>query len=232
MKINFKAVLNLLVTLSIPLILCTLSILGLLSPVFINFEYQRPGFPEDSYGFSTEERLDFGNETRRYLISSQSLDVLRQLEFENGDPIYKERELTHLEDVKVVIQGLLRVFYAGVAVFFIGGYIARSNQWQEDFKRAVFRGGRLTAILLLTVLFFTLISFQALFTSFHRVFFEGDSWLFYYSDTLIRLFPIRFWQDIFLIFGLLSLAGGGILGWGIPALIKSSSKKEGKESAV
>jgi integral membrane protein (TIGR01906 family) len=232
MKIKFKAILNLLVTLSIPLILCTLSILVLLSPVFINFEYQRPGFPEDSFGFSTEERLDFGNETRRYLISSQSLDVLRQLEFDNGDPIYKERELTHLEDVKVVIQGLLRVFYVGVAVFFIGGYIARGNQWQEDFKRAIFRGGRLTAILLLTVLFFTLISFQALFTGFHRVFFEGDSWLFYYSDTLIRLFPIRFWQDIFLFFGLLSLAGGGILGWGIPALIKSSSKKEGNESAA
>ena len=231
MKINFKAVLNLLVTLSIPLILCTLSILVLLSPVFVNFEYQRPGFPEDSYGFSSEERLDFGNQTRRYLFSYQSLDVLRQLEFKNGDPIYQERELTHLEDVKVVIQSLLRVFYAAVAVFFFGGYIARSNQWLADFTGAIFRGGRLTSILLLTMMFFTLINFQALFTSFHRVFFEGDSWLFYYSDTLIRLFPIRFWQDVFLVFGLLTLVGGGILGWGIPALRKSTSSKNGKGSA-
>ncbi|HDD56095.1 MAG TPA: TIGR01906 family membrane protein [Chloroflexi bacterium] len=225
MKTNFKIVLNFLVTLSIPLILSTLSILVLLSPVFTTLEYRRPGFPEDSYGFSTEERLDFGNKTRRYLITNQSLDALRQLEFEDGDPIYEERELTHLEDVKVVIQGFLRVFYAAVVVSFCGAYVAHRYQWQEEYNQALFRGGRLTSILLLTVLFFTLISFRALFTGFHRVFFEGESWLFYYSDTLIRLFPIRFWQDVFLIFGLLTLAGGGTLGWGIPALRKSTRAK-------
>jgi len=48
MKTNFKIVLNFLVTLSIPLILSTLSILVLLSPVFTTLEYRRPGFPEDS----------------------------------------------------------------------------------------------------------------------------------------------------------------------------------------
>ena len=74
----------------------------------------------------------------------------------------------------------------------------------------------LITILLLAILFFSLVSFRTLFTSFHLVFFEGDSWLFYTSDTLIRLFPIRFWQDVFIVFGLLTLAGGGIVGWGIP----------------
>ena len=37
--------------------------------------------------------------------------------------------------------------------------------------------------------------FFSFFAGFHSLFFEGDSWLFLYSDTLIRLFPIRFWQD-------------------------------------
>lgn len=226
MNINFKSILNLLVTLTVPVILSTLAILLLLSPVFINLEYQRPGFPEDSYGFSTAERLDYGNQTRRYLVTNQSLEVLRELQFKNGDPLYEERELTHLDDVKVVIQGLLRFFYACAAVFILGVLIARSKGWLDDYLRAVFRGGRLTTILLLTVLFFTLISFRELFIVFHRIFFEGDSWLFAYSDTLIRLFPIRFWQDIFLVFGLLTLAGGGILGWGIPALRKPAPTEE------
>ena len=224
MNINLKSVLNLLVTLTIPVILCTFSILVLLSPVFTSLEYRRPGFPEDSYGFSTEERLEFGNLTRRYLVTNQSLDDLRELQFEDGSPLYKERELIHLEDVKVVIRGLLRVFIAALAVVIFGAYIARANQGQEDFFLAVFRGGRLTTAVLLAVLFFTLISFHAMFTYFHLVFFEGDSWLFFTSDTLIRLFPIRFWQDVFLVFGLLTLAGGGILGWGIPAMRKSTSK--------
>jgi len=226
MKVNFKSILNLLVTLSIPIILSALSILVLLSPVFTNLEYRRPGFPEDSYGFSTAERLELGNLTRRYLITNQSLDVLRELQFEDGDPLYKERELTHLEDVKVVIGGLLWVFSAALVVVAFGGYLAHRKAGLADFLRAVSRGGRLTAILLLTTLFFTLISFRALFTSFHLVFFEGDSWLFLTSDTLIRLFPIRFWQDVFLVFGLLTLAGGGILGWAIPAYQRSALQEE------
>jgi len=53
---------------------------------------------------------------------------------------------------------------------------------------------------------------NALFTSFHRIFFSGDTWLFLYSDSLIRLFPIPFWQDAFIIMGTLVLVGGVALG--------------------
>ncbi len=176
------------------------------------------------------ERLEFGNQTRRYLVTRDSLDTLRQLEFENGDPIYKERELSHLEDVKVVIQGLLRVFYISLVVFTFGGYLAQGNKRQDEFLGAISRGGRLSAILLVTVLFFTLISFRALFTLFHRIFFEGDSWLFFFSDTLIRLFPMQFWQDVFLLFGVSTLAVGGFIGWGIPVLRRNLRKEKPKSS--
>jgi integral membrane protein (TIGR01906 family) len=221
-----RSILDLLVTLTIPIILCTGSILFLLSPVFTTLEYQRPGFPADSFGFSTEERLEYGNLARRYLVTNQTLDVLRELSFEDGSALFNERELDHLEDVKIVIQGLLRVFYAAVAVFVVGWVIARRYQRQVSFSQAISRGGKLTAILLVTILFFSVISFRSLFTYFHLVFFEGDSWLFFTSDTLIRLFPIRFWQDVFLVFGLLTLATGGLLGWGLPAWRKRSSKRE------
>jgi uncharacterized membrane protein len=50
--------------------------------------------------------------------------------------------------------------------------------------------------------------FWDFFTLFHALFFEGDSWLFLNSDTLIRLFPIRFWQDAFLLGALIALGGG------------------------
>lgn len=229
MERTLKPILNWLVTLATPIILCTLIILVLLSPVFISIEYRRPGFPEDTYGFSTAERLEFGNQTRRYLVTRDSLDTLRELEFENGDPIYKERELSHLEDVKVVIQGLLRVFYISLVVFTFGGYLAQGNKWQDEFLGAISRGGRLSAILLVTILFFTLISFRALFTLFHRIFFEGDSWLFFFSDTLIRLFPMQFWQDVFIVFGVLTLAVGGFIGWGIPLLKRRNLRKEKPE---
>jgi integral membrane protein (TIGR01906 family) len=205
-----------LVSLAVPVILSVVSILVLLSPIFTNLEYRRPGFPEDRYGFTTAERVEFGNLTRRYLVTRQSLDGLRALEFPSGDALYQERELTHLEDVKIVLQGVLRVFAAAVVVVVLAGIFSRVNERLSAYWRAISRGGRLTAILLVAILLLTLVSFQALFTNFHLIFFKGDSWLFSYSDTLIRLFPIRFWQDIFLVFGALTLGAGIYLGWFLP----------------
>jgi uncharacterized membrane protein len=57
--------------------------------------------------------------------------------------------------------------------------------------------------------------FWNFFSAFHSLFFEGDSWIFLYSDTLIRLFPIRFWQDAFLWGAVIALAGGIGLGLGL-----------------
>jgi len=223
-----KKLFSALITLTIPVIISVLSILILLSPIFTNLEYRRPGFPEDSYGFTTAERLDFGNQTRRYLISNDTLEDLQQMVFENGDPIYIERELSHLEDVKVVLKGVLRVFYGAAAVFVLGGMIARMRDWQELYLKGIYLGGKITAGLLVLILIFTLVSFQALFTNFHLLFFEGDSWLFFYSDSLIRLFPVQFWQDIFLVFGILTLAGGIGLGWVLPARLKKIPENIGR----
>ncbi len=220
----FKRGFSVLVTLSIPIVISVLSVLVLLSPVFTNLEYRRPGFPEDSYGFSTAERLEFGNQTRRYLINSDTLEDLQELVFENGDPIYIDRELSHLEDVKIVLRGVLWVFFTAAAIIGFGRSIARSKGWQETYQKAIYLGGRLTAGLLVGILLMTLVSFRAMFTYFHLIFFEGDSWLFFYSDTLIRLFPVQFWQDIFLVFGILALAGGVFLGWVLPAKRKKAGE--------
>ena len=213
-----------LITAAVPVVICVLSIMLLLSPVFMNLEYRRPNFPEDSYGFSTEERLVFGNQTRRYLITNSTLDDLRGLRFDTGEPIYVERELKHLEDVKVVIQELIKIFIGAVIVLVLGGFYAGFRNWGKDYKRALSNGGWLTTGLLGLILFLSIVSFQSLFTKFHLIFFEGNSWLFLYSDTLIRLFPIRFWQDVFLVFGISTLVGGILLGWLL------SSKKEISDS--
>jgi uncharacterized membrane protein len=49
------------------------------------------------------------------------------------------------------------------------------------------------------------------------LFFEGSTWLFPTSDTLIRLFPQQFWVDAFvLMFGgalLEALVIGGLMWW-------------------
>ena len=46
---------------------------------------------------------------------------------------------------------------------------------------------------------FAAVSFDQFFTLFHALFFEGDTWIFSYEDTLIQLFPLPFWYDAALI---------------------------------
>jgi len=66
-------------------------------------------------------------------------------------------------------------------------------------------------VLIGAILLFVLLSFGILFVAFHNVFFQPGTWTFNFSDTLIRLFPERFWRDVFMIVGGLSFAGGLLL---------------------
>jgi integral membrane protein (TIGR01906 family) len=77
---------------------------------------------------------------------------------------------------------------------------------------------------------FGALAFWQLFIVFHSLFFEGDSWLFLYSDTLIRLFPIRFWQDAFLWAGVISVGGALALALGLRD--RSSGVRRNENSGV
>jgi integral membrane protein (TIGR01906 family) len=77
--------------------------------------------------------------------------------------------------------------------------------------------------LLAAILIFVLVAFGVIFVMFHNIFFESGTWTFLFSDTLIRLFPERFWRDTFLAVGL--LAGGAGVALGI--LLKDRQKRDG-----
>ena len=85
-------------------------------------------------------------------------------------------------------------------------------RWLSVFFQAVSRGGWSTVALVIMILVGVFISFQSLFTDFHRIFFSGDSWIFLYSDTLIRLFPLQFWQDGFIWMGAFTITGALLCG--------------------
>jgi integral membrane protein (TIGR01906 family) len=97
----------------------------------------------------------------------------------------------------------------------------KSREMDEWFI-AVRRGGNLTIGFIFSILFYLVLNFNQLFTQFHQLFFQGDSWLFLMSDNLIRLFPIRFWRDIFIFIGGLSILMGDLFVF----LSKKHFKKE------
>lgn len=201
-----------LLSLSIPVLLVLFSVGILLTPLYIQIEYRLPGFPEDPYGFTREERLYWANITRKYLIDNQGIDSLASLEM-GGSPLYNSRELRHLYDVKVVIRSAA-IFLGGV-IFYMGvlAYWSNKSGYSRRFKSALSRGGWLTIGLIISIMVYLVFNFDSLFTNFHRIFFEGDTWLFRYSDTLIRLFPIQFWRDAFIWIGIMTFAAGFGIGY-------------------
>ena len=64
---------------------------------------------------------------------------------------------------------------------------------------------------LIILMLLTWHSTNSLFDQFHRIFFQEGSWVFNYSDTLIRLFPLEFWRDGFILAGAFTFFAGGLL---------------------
>ncbi len=204
-----------LTALLVPLALIFLVLRLMLSPLFIQVEYRLPWFPPDPYGFTRADRLHWAPYALNYLTNEADITYLGDLTFPDGSPLFNARELRHMEDVKNVVRGGLLAGRLALGGLTLLALLAWRTSRIPAFRGGLRRGGWLTVSLVAFSALFGALSFSQFFTAFHRLFFEGDSWLFYYSDTLIRLFPIRFWQDAFLTAGLLLLAAGFALARGL-----------------
>ena len=203
------------ITILLPLALSFLGLRLLLTHAFPEIEYRLPGFPADDFGFNLQERLHWSKLSIDYLIKNADISFLGNLTFPDNSPLFNERELSHMHDVKSVVQPVLWIGY-GVWFFMLGiGMWARWGGWWPEYVGGIRRGGWLTVGLVAVLGIFAGASFWQFFTVFHELFFKGNSWLFLYSDTLIRLFPIPFWEDAFLFAGLLDVLGGLALGFGL-----------------
>ncbi len=196
--------LQVLITLLTPFVIIFTMVRLMLTPALLEIEYRMPAFPADPYGFTQQDRLKWSRVSIDYLLNNADKSYFDQYKLSDGSPLYTPRELSHMDDVKVlVVKG--RLLWLSLLVVFtfttLYFYISRKMpQW----KSAAASGGWLTLGLIGLILASVAIDFDTFFTLFHKLFFVGDTWLFYYSDTFIRLFPMRFWSDIFIYVGLLS----------------------------
>lgn len=209
MKLYLSGLATLLTILIIPLFFVRL----LLIPSFPAIEYRMPGFPEDTYGFTYEERVKWATYGIEYLVNDAGPEFLGDLRFDDGLPVFNEREVGHMLDVKIVVGYTLTVFRVSLVLLVGLGLLAWRRGWVDAYRLGISRGGWILLVILFTLGLLAITSFWQFFSAFHAIFFEGDSWLFAFSDTLIRLYPIRFWQDVILyIFGGSALVSG-LLGW-------------------
>lgn len=215
-------ILSWLVAILVPLALIGFAIRILLSPLYYTVEYNMPYFPPDEYGFTKADRLKWAPYAVNYLTNNADISFLGILKFEDGAPLYNERELSHMDDVKRVTKGALNAWYVSLVLLAGLAAWARFGGWGQDYRLGLMRGGWLMVGLAVAIGLIVLVGmlinpnvFWNFFAGFHSLFFEGDSWLFLFSDTLIRLFPLRFWMDAFLFAAIIALGGGIALGLGL-----------------
>jgi len=192
-------------------------------------EYRMPGFPPDPYGFTTEDRIRWSRVDIDYLLRGEDLSYFDNYTLDTGAPMHNARELRHMQDVKVLLDRARAVLLGGViAVMLMLMALASSGQRAEA-ALALRRASRWTLALMLAIGISLALAFGVLFVGFHRIFFEGDTWLFRYSDTFIRLYPERFWRDAFAMIVVLTLVQAGLLGWAGSRLLRRASGSESRD---
>jgi integral membrane protein (TIGR01906 family) len=208
--------LKLLLACALPFVILLGCIRVTMLPWYLEWQYLRPSFPADSFGMTTADRLHYGKLALAYLFNGAPSGFLGEQRFADGRPLYNERELSHMVDVQRVTGAAMQGgLLAGVLLLFSAGLLL-ARPPRRDFWQAIFWGSSALVFTLIALVTYILLNFEQFFTDFHKVFFSGDSWLFLYSDTLIRLFPLPLWSDAFTIVGVATLiigVGLAILGW-------------------
>jgi len=181
------------------------------APVWVPIEYRLPGFPEDSYGFTLEERIELSAVDLAYLLGDEDISYFDDFTLADGSPMHNERELRHMQDVKILVDLARTVWVGGTLLLACSITLLVRQEGIARIGALLKQAARNTVVLVVLLIAGVAVSFRAVFVAFHRIFFEGDTWLFRYSDTFIRLYPERFWRDIFIYIGVATMGLSALL---------------------
>jgi integral membrane protein (TIGR01906 family) len=199
-------------TILVPILLTLLSVRLVMTPLFLNIEYNRPGFPADRYGMTTAERLEYAPYALNYLLNGQDISYLADLRFPNGQPMYNSRELRHMVDVKVVTRAAyFLLFFGTLTALSLIILMSSVREARRHLRRGLFDGSILTLSIIGVIVVGAVLAWDVFFTLFHDLFFESGTWRFAFSDTLIRLFPEQFWFDAALTIGFITTVSAVII---------------------
>ncbi|MCX7839569.1 MAG: TIGR01906 family membrane protein [Anaerolineae bacterium] len=207
---HFPNLLALFITLAVPIVLILTNVLIFMNPAWLAYQYSKPDFPP-SVRFTPAERYHFASESIEYVRGNRTLEQFKAL------GVYDAREIKHMIDVRELVDKV-KVVLPVTAILLIGALVvlAREKANRALAARGLMHGAVLTVGLFVALGLFAAFGFQTFFTLFHQIFFEGDSWLFNYTDSLIQFYPLPFWYETSLaLVGLTVLEAIviGVIGW-------------------
>jgi len=148
-------------------------------------------------------------------LRPDGIRLLEEARFERtGEPAFNDREIRHMRDVNVLIQRARWVWWIAWAALVGEAFLLLVAGELRALFRALWVSAVASLIAFAALGLFIAVGFNVFFTAFHRVFFEGDTWLFLYSDTLIRIYPTKLWFDVSVYLAGMTLAELGLVAAG------------------
>jgi integral membrane protein (TIGR01906 family) len=171
-----------------------------LNPVWVAFEQGRAqstawtGFTEPELRAATDAIL------ADLVIGPPDFDIAV-----GGVPVLNERERGHMRDVRGVFIGFFAL--AAAAALAALAVVARRHGGVTGRTWRAVRGGAIALIAVFVVGgAISFVAFDALFETFHSIFFPGGSYTFDpATERLVQLFPFQFWQETAIVVGAVSI---------------------------
>lgn len=217
------AITSILFVICIPMLLLTTDLRFAANDIRL-YEY---GF--NKYEVSATTGLD--NEELRSVADQMITYFNSDEEFLDMD-LFNQREVTHLKDVKGLIQLAYRLQLASLAyivVYILINFALRRGAFWRDLARHLIWGSGATVALLAVLGLWAVIDFDSLFLLFHLVSFGNQLWQLSPGDNLLLLFPQGFFNDAALFVGAAAIAEALIIGgvaWGLLALRRRADYKK------
>jgi integral membrane protein (TIGR01906 family) len=183
------------VALAVPPTLVVNALRALATESFTRWELDR--LEPDAYGLTPEQREALalrGLESIR--PRSSGIELLEQATLPDGSRAFDERELSHMKDVRHVFGLALRAQLVTLLVLASVALALLRSRYRTLVPRGLLAGALATLGVAALAVPVIVLGFDAFFTRFHEMFFEGDSWRFSDRDTLIRVYPEELWIDV------------------------------------
>ncbi|MBI4201049.1 MAG: TIGR01906 family membrane protein [Chloroflexi bacterium] len=163
----------------------------------------------ETTGLTRQQLSDVGRQIRDYFNSSEVLlDV--GIPVDGGtQPLFNQREVLHMRDVKELVREVYRVQEGAFLTLFLfatAGFFILGNWFPTQLRRLLVQGSVLTVTVVGLVAMVSVVAFGPLFRLFHQLGFANDLWqLDPATSYLVRLFPFGFWLESTLLIGLASV---------------------------
>jgi integral membrane protein (TIGR01906 family) len=201
-----EALLSIVVAVATIAVIVGLSIVVFLNPVWVGFEQDRSG-AETSSGYTSDQT----HEVTNAVLSDLIIGPPAFAQTVSGQPVFNDRERSHLADVRSVFSAFGIFALLAAVVLIVARLVARGAPW---YRRAMGIGAAVLFGAVIVGGFVSLVAFDQAFEAFHEMFFAGGTYLFDpATDRLVQLFPIRFWEETTLALGVVLVIVSTIVAW-------------------